>query len=529
MEHLTTSQIADFNNPMAFARTRTTRVGQTEIGSEHQRTVRTGDIEESYRLVLGATEKLEILSGNLNTMLDLTNSGMRNLSNSRKQEEIYGKLRSLSAGFDQVVEAIRFNGEKIFTNKPIVLTQGPGTRDLLIDPVSLLTHGENSLELSQSVAGASVGVEYYTDDAILNDAYDVVGLELNQASYLPGSNPALELETGSYKVAITYLGKNSSVEIRNTEGDLIEKKDQVDLSGSGSEWVDFDVGVRLKFEMESLFQSFDKYDFEAKGAAVLSATLNYERVDKHVLRTASEEPAVNSAEFVFSSPLTIGSSQLKVGNPKIAPLEELTQPLATGNYTIEVEYYGENSIVKLSDELGRLQGYQFGVDLSQDGSHEVNFGNGLSFEIETDQFNTDGASLNTALDYNREAQDLEEFDFNEYADRIREALLIVDEQLLVMGEAKTRIEETNQLRNSANTSNAPSAAAFNAASANLLLSGGGSGGLFGAISSSARFGVLSTQLFETTAAFQTQANQSPQELAQLSIQGNAASVLSTFA
>jgi hypothetical protein len=98
--------------------------------------------------------------------------------------------------------------------------------------------------------------------------------------------------------------------------------------------------------------------------------------------------------------------------------------------------------------LGRLQGYQFGVDLSQDGSHEVNFGNGLSFEIETDQFNTEGASLTTALRYNREAQDLEEFDFSEYADRIREALLIVDEQLLVMGEAKTRIEETNQLRNS---------------------------------------------------------------------------------
>ena len=129
------------------------------------------------------------------------------------------------------------------------------------------------------------------------------------------------------------------------------------------------------------------------------------------------------------------------------------------------------------------------------------------------------ATLTTALSYNREAPDLEDFDFREYADRIREALLIVDEQLLVMAEAKTRIEETNQLRNSANTSSSPNSAAFNAASANLLLSGGGGGGLFGAISSGARFGVLSTQLFETTAAFQTQANQSPQELAQLSIQG----------
>ena len=229
--------------------------------------------------------------------------------------------------------------------------------------------------------------------------------------------------------------------------------------------------------MESLFESFDKYDFEAKGAAVLSATLNYERVDKHVLRTASEEPEINSAEFVFSSPLTIGSGQLKVSNPEVAPLEEQTQALASGNYTIEVEYYGENSIVRLNDELGRLQGYQFGVDLSQDGIQEINFGNGLSFEVETDQFDTNGATLTTALRYNREAPDLEDFDFREYADRIREALLIVDEQLLVMAEAKTRIEETNQLRNSASTSSSPNSAAFNAASANLLLSGGGGGGL----------------------------------------------------
>ena len=57
MDYLTTSQIADFNNPMAFAKTRTTRVGQTELGSLYRQTVRTKDIEESYRLVLGATEK----------------------------------------------------------------------------------------------------------------------------------------------------------------------------------------------------------------------------------------------------------------------------------------------------------------------------------------------------------------------------------------------------------------------------------------------------------------------------------------
>ena len=36
---------------------------------------------------------------------------------------------------------------------------------------------------------------------------------------------------------------------------------------------------------------------------------------------------------------------------------------------------------------------------------------------------------------------MEDFDFREYADRIREALLIVDEQLLVMAEAQSLIRK----------------------------------------------------------------------------------------
>jgi hypothetical protein len=652
MEYLTTSQIADYNNPMAFARTRTTRVGQTEIGSANQRTVRTNDIEESYRLVLGATEKLEILSGNLNTMLELTDSGMRNSSDSRKQEETYGKLRSLSAGFDQVVEAIRFDGESIFTNKPIVLNQGPGTRDLLIDPVSLFTHGDNSLDLSQKTASASAGIKYRTDDYILNDPYDIVGLEIAKASYIEGSNSALELETGVYKVGIQYSGSASSVELRTQQGDVIQRKN-ADLSGSGKQWIDFDSGVRLEFVMEDILspidkheystldpspeylRSFtysneqinenqinilntddynldeyikikqinfptsssshnyqndesyfidieykgdssflkikdandqlienkiinlsgdnnaepktiildsgveltfelskrpiDKYDFYKNGPARLSATLNYERINKHVLRTDSKTFITSPAEFLMEAELSIGSGQLKILNPKQAPIDDINRPLETGNYTVEVEYYGDKSLVRLNNELGILQSFLYDVDLSGNGIHSINFGNGLSFEVHTKDFEGDGSILSSVLSYKQDTPDLEDFDFREYAERIRDALLIVDEQLLVMAEAQSRIEETNQLRNSANTSSAPNSAAFNAASANLLLSGGGGGGLFGAISSGARFGVLSTQLFETTAAFQTQANQTPQELAQLSIQGSAASVLSTFA
>ena len=44
---------------------------------------------------------------------------------------------------------------------------------------------------------------------------------------------------------------------------VIEKKDNIDLSGSGTEWVDFDVGVRLEFELEHLLSTVDKYDYKS--------------------------------------------------------------------------------------------------------------------------------------------------------------------------------------------------------------------------------------------------------------------------
>jgi len=512
---------------MAFARTREARIGQTEIGSQGSRSIQTNDIESSYRLVMGASSRLETLEGNLSTMLDLAQDGSKASVDSRKTEEIYGKLRSLSAGFDQVVEAIRFKGETIFTEKEIQLDQGTGSRNLLIDPVRLLTYGENSLNLSESIESADVAITYRTDDQIMNSAYPIVGLDMNEASYISGSNPALELESGDYKIAINYLGANSTVEIHRADGGIVERQENVDLSGSGSEWVDFDVGVRISFEKEQLLQGTDKYDFQTLGAAKLSATLKYERIEKHVLRTTATEAEVNSAEFIYNSPLKIGNSSLTLSSPEVAPISTGQTPLESGNYNIEIEYQGSASVVRLTDELGRLQAYKFGIDLSANGDQQVDFGNGLSFNLNNTNFTNNGSSINTAVKFTRETPAIEEFDFREYATRIREALLVVQEQRLVMAEAQSRIEDVNRLKNSAQTSTGPSSLSMNAASAmSLLGGGGGSGGLFGAISGSANLGVLSTQLFQTTSALPTQANQSPQQLAQLQANSNTSSILS---
>lgn len=530
MDFLTTSQINDFNNPLAFARARTSQAGQSGFSTPTSRTVRTGDIEESYRLVLGAASRLETLEGNLQTMLELSEQGARAGGDERKTREFYGKLRSLSAGFDQVVEAIRFKDEAIFTDRPIALNMGPGARDINLDPIRLLTYGEDSLNLSESVDSADVRIRYSTTDRILNSGYDVIGLDLSEASYIAGSNPALELKDGDYRVEIEYAGADSKVSIISQEGNLIEEQSGVDLSGSGTEWVDFDAGVRLSFEMESLFQSFDKYDFETNGPALLQATMSYERIERHVVRTAEEPPGIQSAEFLYDSSLTSGGGTLKLTEPRVSAVAPEKSGLESGSYSLQIQYQGEDSIIRLNDSFGRLKAYEFGVDLSAQGTQQIDLGNGLSFTVDNDNFSTNGATYNTVVNYQAEEKAIDQFDFLDYKKRIEDAIVIVQEQSAIIAETQAEIENFNQIRNTALTSATPSVGALAAAGASSILSGAAAGTIFGGgLSSEARFGVLSEQLFATTTAFPSQANQSPQALAQLSLAGNTGSILSTFA
>lgn len=536
MERLTTSQIEDFNNPLAFARSREARVGITEINDNRfsGNVIRTSDAEESYRLVLGAAKRLETLEGNLSTMRGLADEGQRIRSgDGRALREVYGKLRSLSAGFDQVVDAIKFKGNPVFTGDPVQLDLGPGTRPLDLAVAKLLTYGDDSLELSQSEASAEATIRYRTEDQILNSGYDIIGLDISDASFNPEGNSALELEDGEYKVAVSYKGADSTVELRSTTGAVISRKEGVDLSGSGREWVDFDEGVRLTFDLENFFSTFDKYDFETNGPAELQATLLYRRLDAHILRTG-EAPPEDSVDFLYETPLRIGDSSMGVSSPSLSPLEADKQKLASGSYNLQVEYHGENSIIRLTDGLGRLAAFQYGVDLTGDADREIDLGNGLSFTLSTENFTTEGASLTVPLEYNKAPPPIEQFDFRAYRDRIDEAIELVREQREIIAEAQTQIEEANQRRNQAQNSQGPSVLSFSNNSALSILSGaGGSSGLFGnnnastfssgnaaASGGAASFlsgstGGLANSLFSTTAALPTQANQNPQELASL--------------
>lgn len=511
MDRLTTQQINDFNNPLAFARQRSNRIGQTVLGVANNRTIRTTNIEESFRLITGAATRLETLEGNLNTMLQLAKDGTRARGNQRQLNEVYGKLRSLSAGFDQVVEAVRFNGQPVFTNNDLILDVGPGTRPLSFEASKLLTYGDKSLNLSQAEAGADISVRYRTEDLIVNSSFDLVGLDIESATLSSGSNPALELEDGDYKLNISYAGAQSSVEIRTREGALIERKDEVDLSGSGRTWVDFNSGIRMTFNKEQILQSVDKYDFENLGPAQLSATMSYKRVDYHVLRT-EEAPGPDQVEFQFNSALQVGAGKLAVADPRLSPVDTTRTPLSSGNYLLQVDYQGENSVIRLTDGLGRLKAYQFGVDLRGEKEMQIDLGVGLSFTLKAENFESNGNSLVVPISYQRARPPIEEFDFREYARRIEEAIGIVAEQLTQIDEARADIEEVNRLRNTAATAGIPTGSAFFAGGALNILNGGGNNSVFKPASPQARINTMSTQLFSITTALPSQANISQDSL-----------------
>lgn len=529
MERLTSSQIAEFNNPLAFARPRSYRAGQVDLDAVRSAgPLRTGDMEESFRLVTGAATRLETLEGNLGTMLGLAQQGQRARGNTQKLEEVYGKLRSLSAGFDQVVDAVQFKGRTVFDGSMAMLSMGVGARPLQLDMANLKTYGEDSLGLSLSSASAKVSIGYRAEDRIVNASYDIIGLDISDSAYIAGSNAALELESGEYKVNIAYTGANSTVELRSRTGALIERQDSVDLSGSGRRWVDFDAGIRLEFELENFFSSFDKYDFEAQGPANLQATLNYERIETHELRTG-DAPPPDAAKLLFDPVLSGGEGTLKVSNPEIRPVDVGKQQLATGGYTLNVQYFGERSIVTLHDSFGRLKGFDYGVDLSESGAHTIDFGIGLSVEVNTDNFSGNGATLSVPVSYTKAASPLDDFDFRQYAKDIEAAIGVVQEQIEIIANAQSDIEEMNRTRNLATTSGLNGLGAFMTTGALSLLTGGGESSMFKPMSSTARFNTLSTQLFSTTTALPTQANQRSEQLSSLQSSASAGGWLSTFA
>ncbi len=162
-----------------------------------------------------------------------------------------------------------------------------------------------------------------------NGRYDLEGLDISEVRYT-GYKPQTkesdpysidtilgretrvetfkELESGQYRIQVVYQGKESSVIITNTAGKELSRADNVDLSGSGIETVAFDVGIEIDIEKSrKAYSSFDKYDFETKGAATLYANLDYARVTTYDLAGSSQTMlAVSRSRYQWCSQDAMG-------------------------------------------------------------------------------------------------------------------------------------------------------------------------------------------------------------------------------
>lgn len=515
MERLSAAQVREFNDPRAFATTRSEPSLETQ--SSRSRRLATDSLERSYSLLLGGANRLEELSFNLQSMLDLAEEGasQRNLP-AHRYDELYGKLRSLSAGFDQVVQATEFDGKAIFDGREIVLHTG--AQSIELEGINLAGAGEDSLDLIKQPEGARVFVSYDLATQIRNQNTGLTGLDIAEARGIPRTDGLPELADGKYQAKITYQGPESTVELRDAFGGLVERLEQVDLSGNGTELVSFKAGVQLEIEKTQLLESFDKWDWENDGPVSLYADLDYEHVFFHELQDgnpplqqSAEASFLHKADRVYDSP---AMNLLKV-EPNGVGAGQVA--LDAGTYQLKLKLRsgegvaGAASVAELYDTDGRLVARRGGLDFSSEGKHRFDMGVGLRFEAEIKgpELLEDGKTIQGTVQYTPSDTVERDFDFEAYAERLRAARETVDTQLEVFAEAELQVLQLYQ-----NSRSGASAAAGNglAASGGIalgLISGRGdssANAIFNAGAASAQLSVTGMQLLNTTAGLGTQGN-----------------------
>ena len=437
MANLTLKEISEFNHPLAFARQRTDPVSRAgELGpvetSMAQRPLVTSSMSESYSLLSGLTERLGMIRSNLVTMFQLANQGVQAKSQTVR-DELYGKLRSLTGGVDDIVDATVWNGEQMLTGRSLNLSLSQsgkgGTR---IDLSNYYTANEEGLNLTRQPESAKTDVYYDFYSAMRNSTSGIVGLEVDGASASAVDGTHEELETGLYQVEITYMGPQSTVALKNSDGIAVSTVDDVDLSGTGVEQVDMGVGVTIQVDKTQYLSAVDKYDYETNGPAKFLAKLSYERVYRHDLYQDGFEPVSDSALTVTSNRAiedVAGTGSLSISSVGLAGVQDGMLGLESGVHSIRVNYNGAKSSVELRDAQGRIKYLNLKVDLSGEDPVTIDTGQGLKFSISNEGYADAKGQLNAIVDYTPAANDNTGFDFSSYANSISAAIDKIDKDM----------------------------------------------------------------------------------------------------
>ena len=466
MGELSIQDILDYNNRNAFTRVRSDSVSASStfiesLADASKQSLRTKNLSESYSLLSGLSDRLEMIRANLTTMYEYARAGTSATGTSR--DEYIGLLRSLSGGIDDIVDATVWGGETTLDGKTLNLSMSQSSTGASkkIQLGTYYTSDEDGLNLTSQPASGTAGVFYDYYSAYRNQQAGVVGLDISEAFGSEVASTKNELETGTYRLEISYAGPDSSITIKDLTGGIINKVDGVDLSGTGQELVDLEVGATLSISKEQILQSIDKYDYENEGPATLYAVMDYERVYRHELSQDDfTEFTERELSLGYNRKLSDGEGgSLKIDSLIMSGLEPDTTGLASGSYSLRVNYRGESSSVEIRDSKGRLQYLNYKVDLSGSDPVKIDTGKGISFTIDNNNFADSSGQMIAFFDYQAESNNNDDFDFSAYAAKIEAAIEKVDNDLDTILAAQDEIVLLNSYTNGTYAQSAETSAA----------------------------------------------------------------------
>ena len=506
---LTTTEIRDYNNLNAFSMKRNTAkiVGAQSVKpeiSDPQKNLKISTFEESLNFLAGTQSRLDMILQNITSMQEIAEEANGRNVPTHKKEEHFGKLRSLSAGIDQIVEQSLFKKEPFMDGRKVVLVDSSsGNSNKTLDFSNLYTFGQDSLALGEKNASAETGVSYGFATKLHNQSSNLIGLDISSTEASSIATGNLELDTGNYQIEFLYEGADSTIILTDLEGNEKARKEGIDLSGDGQEIVDMGVGFKIFIDKENPFgDTLDKYDYETLGPTSLKADFSYKRNFQHFLRSGEESITETKVELEYNVPVVEGESQLKVSNIASTTVSSGFNQLETGKYLIEVEYHSDNSRVRLLSPDGGLMGLHF-IDLEGTDTHSIDLGVGVSIDIQNLNFSQEGATTTVRFDYQKSTQNAEDFSYDSFQNRLEEAANQINALNTLVGDTLKKFQEDEQVRQELLKGNTSSSnnSFIGASSAVSLLSAqanAGTAGLFSSSAPSAVTQVSANELFLST-------------------------------
>lgn len=503
-------------NVFATARSAARGIATTQATAASSATVKAGSMQDSYQLLTGSLERLGTLRSNLRTLQELSFEANQPKVSLQRKEEIYGMMRSLTAGIDILVDETRYKDQKVLDGSDLQVNSGTSaTTRLQLD--SLRSSDDGGLDLSSKIAGVRTDVFFDASDQANNALAGVLGLDISDSRGITPQPGNLELANGDYSIKVHYAGPNSTVELFTSEGRLLSRAEGVDLSGNGVETVPLESGVELTFAKEQLSEEIDKYDYENNGPAILTAKLRYERVYQHELDDGSGQTRNEAAaELVVSSPQRLSSSgSLDVDTVSLAGLTDPARALETGAYRVEVGYAGANSTATLYDRDGRMVDFLGGLNLEGTGKHAINFDRGFKVTLDNQNFGGGTSQLTAQINLTKADVAHEVFDFSAFAGKVDAALARADAQYDDMEAAQQQIVRIQQAQMGAGS------AALNGVTGlstgqllSTLLGGSNNSGIQSFAQASAQTNLIGMQILnQANAAILTQTQNLPAEQA----------------